>query len=346
MPTLSRIITFESVLAAGVVGILTTAAVYYYQKWKRNRVPTQWDPVGIVTQLYIYPFKSGHQVELDTAICTEYGVMVPKSGNVHQFRDRSFLVYNEGDKKFETARTSSQLVHIKITAVDENHVTLTAPNMPILTMKVPNSVENYSCFITQHFGEKIPSIDCGDEAAEWISKYLSNITSGYRIGYNDGSRRRNIDPTHKNYQKVYPHLRNAATGMYSDFTSYLLLNQATVNDLNTRIQDSQVSHRNFRPNILIKGAPPYAEDNWSWIKIGDVILYTVKPCTRCVLTTVNPETGVKSEVNEPLRTLRKYRLLKDVKNISLDGNTALMGINLGLHTKGNISIGDVVYVGK
>ncbi|KAK4887736.1 hypothetical protein RN001_004007 [Aquatica leii] len=313
MPALSKIITVESVLAAATVGILTTVAVYWYQRRKKNRLPTEWNPVGIVTRLYIYPLKSGHEIELETAVCTELGVMIPPFGNLHQFRDRSFLIYNEADKKFETARTSSQLVHIKITAIDENHVTLNAPNMPILTLKIPNAVENRTDMITQHFGEKIPTIDCGDEAAKWISQYLKNAESGFRIGYNDGARRRNIDFTHQEYKKAYPRLRSSGMGLYSDFTSYLLVNQFTVNDLNAKMQDAQVTHRNFRPNILIEGAPPYAEDNWVWVKIGDVVLYEVKPCTRCVLTTVNPETGIKSAVNEPLRTLRKYRMLKDVK---------------------------------
>ncbi|KAF5305928.1 hypothetical protein FQR65_LT07539 [Abscondita terminalis] len=346
MSPLSRIVTFESVLAAIGVGVLTSAAIYWYQRRKKCQVPTQWVPVGKVTRLYVYPLKSGHQIELETAMCTEYGLMVPQFLNLHQFRDRSFLVYNESDKKFETARTSPKMVHIKMTAIDQSHVSLIAPNMPNLSVKIPNVIENPMEIITQHGGEKIPTIDCGDAAAEWISKYLSDKISGFRVGYYDASRRRNVDPTHKAYKKVYPLFSNAATGMYSDFSSYLLLNQSTVDDLNTRISDSDVTHRNFRPNILMEGAAPYAEDNWSWIRIGDVVLYTVRSCTRCILTTINPETGIKSSTSEPLRTLRKYRLLKDVKNISLDGNSALMGLNLGLLTPGNINVGDTVYVGK
>ncbi|KAF5274880.1 hypothetical protein FQA39_LY07062 [Lamprigera yunnana] len=341
-----KIATIEVVLVAATAGIITTAAIYWYQKRKLFRIPSEWDPVGAVTRLYIYPLKSGHEIELESALCTEYGVMQPQLGNLHQFRDRSFLIFNETTNTFETARTSPKLVNTRIAAADENHITLTAPNMPILTIKVPNAIENKTCIIRQHFNEKIPTIDCGDEAAKWISQYLTGNPSGFRIGHHDGNRRRNIDSTHGKYKKIYPFLTNKATGMYSDFSSYLLINQSSVNDLKTKITDAPISHRNFRPNILIEGAAPFAEDNWIWIKIGDVILYYVKPCTRCVLTTVNPETGIKSAVNEPLKTLRTYRQLKNVKNISLDGNTPLMGINLGLQTPGKINVGDVVYVGK
>lgn len=95
--------------------------------------------------------------------------------------------------------------------------------------------------------------------------------------------------------------------MYSDLSSYLLINQASVNELSNRIPKENISTLNFRPNIVIEGENlrAYEEDNWKWVKIGDVILYKVRPCTRCVFTTINPETGIKSEFNEPLKTMRK-----------------------------------------
>lgn len=62
----------------------------------------------------------------------------------------------------------------------------------------------------------------------------------------------------------------------------LLVNQASVRDLNARIGTSSVSVDNFRPNVVIDGLKleAYAEDNWDWIKIGDVVLRNVKECTR------------------------------------------------------------------
>lgn len=94
--------------------------------------------------------------------------------------------------------------------------------------------------------------------------------------------------------------------MYSDLSSYLIINQASINELSNRIPESKISAINFRPNILVEGenTPAYAEDNWIWVKIGDVILYIARPCTRCIFTTIDPETGVKSESNEPLKTLK------------------------------------------
>jgi uncharacterized protein YcbX len=64
----------------------------------------------------------------------------------------------------------------------------------------------------------------------------------------------------------------------------------------------------FRPNIVVAGSLPYEEDAWQQFRIGDVEFFGVKPCARCVLTTIDPETGQKGR--EPLRTLATYRQWK------------------------------------
>lgn len=60
----------------------------------------------------------------------------------------------------------------------------------------------------------------------------------------------------------------------------------------------------FRPNLVIAGTQPWDEDRWRRIRIGDVTLDVASPCTRCVITTQQPETGERLEGNEPLATLR------------------------------------------
>jgi uncharacterized protein YcbX len=61
----------------------------------------------------------------------------------------------------------------------------------------------------------------------------------------------------------------------------------------------------FRPNLVVKGCEPFAEDTWNRIRVGDVELAVVKPCARCVVTTIDKETLEQSK--EPLKTLGKYR---------------------------------------
>lgn len=79
-------------------------------------------------------------------------------------------------------------------------------------------------------------------------------------------------------------------------------------DLNTRTPSTkEFSHDYFRPNIVIDGPEikAYDEDNWDWIKIGDVVFRVTIPCTRCLSTTVDPEEGFLNIRREPLKTLEK-----------------------------------------
>ena len=75
-------------------------------------------------------------------------------------------------------------------------------------------------------------------------------------------------------------------------------------DLNSRLE-SPVPMNRFRPNLVVRGCEPFAEDTWNRIKVGDVELAVVKPCARCVVTTIDKDTLAQSK--EPLKTLGNYR---------------------------------------
>lgn len=94
-------------------------------------------------------------------------------------------------------------------------------------------------------------------------------------------------------------------GAYPDCTSYCLINEGSVADLSARVGDT-ITPDHFRGNFVIKVAAPYEEDTWEWVKIGDVIFKNVMPCTRCIFTTIDPETGTKNPKTEPLKTLKRF----------------------------------------
>jgi len=94
---------------------------------------------------------------------------------------------------------------------------------------------------------------------------------------------------------------------FSDGFPLLLISEASLNELNSRLPES-VAMKRFRPNLVVKDTEPYAEDSWKKIIIGECEFHVVKPCSRCILTTVDPETGEFSG-KEPLRTLATYRKL-------------------------------------
>jgi hypothetical protein len=90
----------------------------------------------------------------------------------------------------------------------------------------------------------------------------------------------------------------------ADAYPLLITGQASLDDLNRRLKEPLPMNR-FRPNIVFAGGEPYEEDNWNHFRIGQNRFAAVKPCSRCVMTTVNQDTGEKG--TEPLATLASYR---------------------------------------
>jgi uncharacterized protein YcbX len=86
----------------------------------------------------------------------------------------------------------------------------------------------------------------------------------------------------------------------------LLTTEASLAALNARLA-SPVPMLRFRPNLVVAGAPAWAEDSWRRLRIGTATFRVVKPCDRCVVTTIDPATATRPNPEEPLRTLKTFR---------------------------------------
>jgi uncharacterized protein YcbX len=117
---------------------------------------------------------------------------------------------------------------------------------------------------------------------------------------------------------------------FADGYPFLLIGQASLDDLNARLAEP-VEMRRFRPNLVVEGAAPFAEDGWHRLRIGGLAFRGVKPCDRCTVTTVDPDTGARGP--EPLRTLSTYRK---------EGNQVMFGMNLVHDQRGTVAVGDPV----
>jgi uncharacterized protein YcbX len=102
------------------------------------------------------------------------------------------------------------------------------------------------------------------------------------------------------------------TVSFADGYPFLIIGEASINDLNERLEtplnpDNQplVGMRRFRANFVFSGGTPYEEDNWRDFQIGNVAFIGCKPCGRCVMTTLDPDSGARDK--EPLQTLATYR---------------------------------------
>jgi uncharacterized protein YcbX len=91
---------------------------------------------------------------------------------------------------------------------------------------------------------------------------------------------------------------------FADAFSVLLTTTASLDALNHQLA-SPVEMRRFRPNIVVEATIPWAEDTWRLVRTGNVQLRVVKSCARCVMTTRDPDTGIQTDPQEPLRSLAK-----------------------------------------
>ncbi|XP_032322551.1 mitochondrial amidoxime reducing component 2 [Camelus ferus] len=308
-----------AVAPLGLAAVALGAVVWRRARPRRRRRLQQ---VGTVAQLCIYPIKSCSGVSVSAAECTALGL---RSGHL---RDRFWLVIKE-DQHMVTARQEPRLVLVSITYEDD-HFILRAPGMDqlVLPSKLPSSNTLRDCRV---FGLDIKGRDCGDEAAQWFTNFLK--TEAFRLVQFEsnmkGRSSKKIFPFVQNYQVAYP-----------DCSPIMVLSEASLADLNTRLE-KKVKMSQFRPNIVVTGCDAFEEDTWDELLIGNVEMKKVLSCPRCIMTTVDPDTGVMDR-KEPLETLKSYRLC-DPSEKAIYKSSPLFGIYYSVEKIGSLKVGDPVY---
>ena len=107
----------------------------------------------------------------------------------------------------------------------------------------------------------------------------------------------------------------------ADAFALLITNESSLADLNTRLPKT-VPMARFRPNIVVRGLAPYAEDDIERLVIGPVELRCVKPCIRCITITTDQASGERDGA-EPLRTLGTYRRLPALNGVAFGMNAVI-----------------------
>ncbi len=201
---------------------------------------------------------------------------------------RMMVVTPEGE--FLTQREYPRLALINPT-LNNDTLTLSAPNFDSIHFKIQRNGMAWPVNIWK--SKAVDAIDQGDESAGWFSDWLG--TSVRLVHIADGFRRR-LNPE-------YAVNDDDHTG-FADGYPILIISEESLRDLNSRL-DTPLPMNRFRPNIVVKGCESFAEDTWKRIMIGDIEMALVKPCPRCVVTTIDKETLETSK--EPLKTLNSYR---------------------------------------
>ena len=231
-----------------------------------------------VGALAIHPLKSAGPVPLEVMGLDEFG----PAG------DRRWMLVDAAGR-FVTQRSHPRLC--LLSACEQGGVLqLQAPGLDVLRVVQPEGADPLRVLV---WDDEVQAWPASAEADDWCSRFLEMPV---RLVWMPGSTRRPVNPAHAG--------EGHRTG-FSDGFPLLLVTQSSLDHLNARLPEP-VDWRRFRPNIVISGnVPPHAEDGWRRLRIGAVELALVKPCSRCVIPSINPDTADKN--SQILTELRRYR---------------------------------------
>lgn len=255
-----------------------------------------------LSQLAIHPIKSCAQIELQKADISAFGLSMDR---------RWMLVDETGCMLTQRKHASMCLIQCQLSS-SGSKLNVSAPGMSMFEVLRPTASSTRS---VQVWNDTCNALDCGDEAANWFSHFLN--TPARLVFFPDGEFRQ----CDLNYAE--PGEKTA----FSDGFPYLLVSQASLDDLNSRLTTA-VEMKRFRANLVVSGSEAFAEDNWKRIRIGEINFRLVKPCSRCVIPSIDPANAVKTA--EPLKTLSQYRMRN---------NKIFFGQNLIAEGSGELSIG-------
>lgn len=261
-----------------------------------------------ISRLYVYPIKSLGGIELSSAKLTDRGIE----------HDRRWMLVGE-DNRFLTQREFPKLALLR-TAIYANELIVSEKGNDSEKINLHLYPTGTDLVSVQIWDDVCEAIEMSKEVNEWFS---NKVGFACKLVYMPDESKRKVD---KDYV-----LHNDITG-FSDAFPVLMIGQASLDDLNSRLE-LPVPMNRFRPNIVFTGGDPYEEDTMKHFQINGVDLYAVKPCARCVVTTTDQETGATAK--EPLKTLASYRTAN---------NKVYFGQNILYKQEGVITVGDELKV--
>ena len=229
--------------------------------------------------------------------------------------DRRWLIV-EPSGQFLTQRTQPTLALVRPQVLVDGGLRLSAPGQPDLVVAQPTDTALPRR--VQVWSDTVDAVEADAEAHAWFSAYLH---LDVQLVYMPAERIRPADPA---YGNPGDHVS------FADGYPILITTEASLADLNRRLE-TPVPMNRFRPNIVVNGTEPFAEDQWKHIQIGELPMRSVKSCARCVVTTTDQQTAARGK--EPLRTLATFR--------KWDGGV-YFGQNLIPDTTGIIRVGDAI----
>ncbi len=258
-----------------------------------------------LSAITVYPVKSCAGIDLDRVSLDRFG----PSG------DRRWLVV-DGRGRFVSQRDQARMALIRVEplpggirlVLGESSVQVAVPAADARELRVTV----WDSSVTARLAD--------DSAGEWLSRQLGLPC---RLVYMPDTSRRLVDGLYA---------QAGETVSFADGFPVLLISRASLDDLNGRL-DRPVPMNRFRPNLVVSGCAPFAEDSWRRIRIGDVEFDVARPCSRCVVPSIDQATAERDpQIN---RVLAGYRRVN---------GQVMFGQNLLYQRPGVLAVGDAVEV--
>jgi uncharacterized protein len=251
--------------------------------------------IANVAELFVYPLKSARAIA-----CSR--VRVRPTGFEW---DRHWMLVN-AQGVFLSQRTHPQLACI-VPQIEGEELLLRAPTLPPL--RLPRTFTGERLAVRVH-NDRCIGLDEGSAAAEWASRIAAEPARLVRV------------PAQIERQSNPAFAGDAFAPMgFADGFPVLVCNQASLEDLNTRLAEGIPMER-FRPNVVLEGLPPWAEDRIDTLTFGEVTLRLVKPCSRCTIPSIDQRTG--RPAIDPTPVLRQFRFSKALRGVTFGENAVIL----------------------
>jgi uncharacterized protein len=251
---------------------------------------------------WLYPVKSMRGVQVDALTLDDKGIV----------GDRRWMLV-DAENQFLTQRAVPALVRLQPTLMpggvrlDDGAQQLEVATPPLTAARRHVTV----------WRDRFDALDAGDEAAQWLS---ARIGQPCRLVAFADDVRREVDVTYA---------RDAQT-TFTDAYPLLITNEVSLDALNAKLEVPLTMDR-FRPNLVVREGPAWAEDGWAHLTIDGLPFEGVKPCARCVAITTDQRTGERPQGSKPLTALAELH--------ALPGKGALFGMNLVHRRTGTLQVG-------
>jgi uncharacterized protein len=261
---------------------------------------------GRVARLAVYPVKGLGGQLLEEVEVQERGFAC----------DRRWMLAGE-DHRFLSQRQLPKLATIKAAVTGEELVLSHGKSQLTVPVNPPDTAPKIRVAV---WNDEVEAVFLPGPG-RWLSQILNHKCD---LVFMPDTTRRQVNPAFARAGDIVG---------FADAYPVLLIGEASIADLNARLSEPVPIDR-FRPNIVVSGQQPFAEDQWGEFEVGSALLCGTKACDRCSVPTIDQLTGERTGP-EPIRTLSSYRQF---------GNGVYLGQNLTVRRTGRIALNDVVSI--